>query len=123
MKFWTKEEYEQFIGCINDNENARISFMVLYWTGMREGELFALTPEDINLQEKNIRINKTYQRIHGQDLITPPKTIKSNRIVPLPHFLCDELKNYIQSKNLEENQRLFPFTKNYLSFFISCFNI
>ena len=115
MKFWTKEEYEQFISSITDNENIRISFMVLYWTGMREGELFALTPNDINLQEKNIRINKTYQRIHGQDFITPPKTTKSNRVVPLPHFLCEELKHYIENKDFEETQRLFPFTKNYLS--------
>lgn len=115
MNFWTKEEFEQFINSITDNENVRMSFMVLYWTGMREGELFALTPEDIDLKEKKLRINKTYQRLHGQDIITPPKTTKSNRIVPLPSFLCDELRDYIRSKKVEKTERLFPFTKNYLS--------
>ena len=115
MNFWTREEFEQFIHSITDNENVRMSFMVLYWTGMREGELFALTPEDINLKEKKLRINKTYQRIHGQDIITSPKTTKSNRIVPLPSFLCDELEDYIRYRNAESTDRLFPFTKNYLS--------
>lgn len=115
MNFWTKEEFEQFLSVITDNENIRISFMVLYWTGMREGELFALTPEDINLAEKKLRINKTYQRIHGEDIITSPKTQKSNRIVPLPAFLCNELRDYISQKRIGNSERLFPFTKNYLS--------
>ena len=74
-----------------------------------------MTPADIDLNEKNLRINKTYQRIHGEDIITSPKTTKSNRIVPLPSFLCKELRDYIRTKKVKDSERLFPFTKNYLS--------
>ena len=50
---------------------------VLYWTGMRIGELFALTYEDIDLEKRCITINKSYQRLNGKDMITPPKTRKA----------------------------------------------
>ena len=40
-------------------------------------------------------ISKSYQRIKGEDLITSPKTDKSNRIVLMPDFLVEEMKDYI----------------------------
>ena len=60
-------------------EFAYICFEVLYWTGMREGELLALSPADIDLDNKTISINRTYQRIEGKDVFTSPKTRKSKR--------------------------------------------
>lgn len=56
-----------------------MAFMLLYWTGMRIGELLALTYEDIDLEKRIISISKSYQRLDGKDVITPPKTPKSNR--------------------------------------------
>ena len=83
---------------------------------MREGELLALTAADIDLDTKQIDINKTYQRLHGEDIITTPKTKKSKRKVPIPDFLCQELQEYITSRYmLAPNERLFPITKSYLS--------
>ena len=56
---------------------------------MRIGELTALTPADIYLEKATISINKSYQRLDGKDLITTPKTPKSNRIITIPQGLCD----------------------------------
>ena len=83
---------------------------------MREGELLALTAADINLAAKQIDINKTYQRLNGTDITTPPKTKKSRRKVPIPDFLCQELQNFINTRYmLAPNERLFPATKHFLS--------
>ena len=83
---------------------------------MREGELLALTAADIDLVAKQIDINKTYQRLHGEDIITTPKTRKSKRKVPIPDFLCQELQEYMDSRYmLAPNERLFPITKSFLS--------
>ena len=49
---------------------------------MREGELPALSPADIDLDNKIISINRTYQRIGGKDVFTSPKTRKSKRKIP-----------------------------------------
>ena len=62
---------------------------------MRIGELLALTYKDIDLEKRTISINKSYQSLDGRDIITPPKTPKSKRIVTIPSFLAEELREYI----------------------------
>lgn len=116
MDYWTYDEYIAFREGIKDKPLSYICFQVLYWTGIREGELLALTSADIDLATKQIDINKTYQRLHGEDIITTPKTRKSKRKVPIPDFLCQELKEYMNSRYmLAPNERLFPITKSFLS--------
>lgn len=90
-------------------------FNVLYWSGIREGELLALQLQDINFDKKTISITKTYHRSKGRDIITSPKTPKSKRDVVIPKFLCDELQDYMNMCYAHEpTDRLFPVSKNYL---------
>ncbi len=117
MQFWTKDEFSLFIGSkyFENKPASRTVFMVLYYTGMREGELLALTPADIDLDKKEIRINKSYQRIDKEDVITPPKTPKSNRTITINKKLCDCLQEYMDMcYELKSDDRMFPYTKNYL---------
>ena len=116
MDYWTYDEYIAFREGVKDKSLSYICFEVLYWTGMREGELLALSPADIDLDNKTISINRTYQRIEGKDVFTSPKTRKSKRKIPIPDFLCQELSDYIQSRYMPDaDERLFPVTKSYLS--------
>ena len=116
MDYWTYDEYIAFREGVKDKSLSYICFEVLYWTGMREGELLALSPADIDLDNKIISINRTYQRIEGKDVFTSPKTRKSKRKIPIPDFLCQELSDYIQSRYMPDaDERLFPVTKSYLS--------
>lgn len=116
MDYWTYDEYIAFREGVKDKSLSYICFEVLYWTGMREGELLALSPADIDLDNKTISINRTYLRIEGKDVFTSPKTRKSKRKIPIPDFLCQELSDYIQSRYmLDADERLFPVTKSYLS--------
>jgi len=116
MDYWTYDEYIAFREGVKDKSLSYICFEVLYWTGMREGELLALSPADIDLDNKTISINRTYQRIEGKDVFTSPKTRKSKRKILIPDFLCQELSDYIQSRYmLDADERLFPVTKSYLS--------
>ena len=116
MDYWTYDEYIAFRDGVKDKPLSYICFEILYWTGMREGELLALSPADIDFDNKLISINRTYQRIGGKDVFTSPKTRKSKRKIPIPDFLCQELSDYIQSRYmLDADERLFPVTKSYLS--------
>lgn len=84
-------------------------------TGMRIGELLALTYEDIDLEKRCITINKSYQRLNGKDMITPPKTPKSNRKISIPPFLVEELKEYCSMLyGITANERMFRFTKSFM---------
>ena len=115
MNFWTKEEYMKFAEAIMDKPMSYYAFEMLYWCGIREGEMLALTPADFNFEKRTVRINKTYQRIHGKDLITSPKTKKSVRTVEMPEFLSEEMQDYLKSLyKVQKNDRIFPITKSYL---------
>lgn len=115
MLFWTKEEYLKFSEVMMDKPLSYYAFEMLYWCGIREGELLALTPADFNFEKNTVSINKSYQRLNGQDLITTPKTEKSNRTITMPQFLADEMQDYLRMLyDVGENDRIFTVTKSYL---------
>jgi len=116
MLFWIKDEYLKFTDAMMDKPLSFYAFEILYWCGIREGELLALTPADFNLEKKTVSITKSYQRLKGRDVITTPKTPKSNRVIKMPQFLCDEIQEYIKMLyGAELTDRLFPVTKYYLN--------
>ena len=45
------------------------AFEMLYWCGIREGELLALTPADFDFEKCTVSITKSYQRLNGQEFI------------------------------------------------------
>lgn len=95
VTFWTLEEYRQFSAACSVDIMFFTVFEVLYYTGMREGEFLALTLNDIDFKNCKITINKTYCRMDGKDIINPPKTPNSNRVIDIPGFLADEIKEYV----------------------------
>ena len=115
MLFWTKEEYLKFIECVKDKPISYYAFQILYWCGIREGELLALTPADIDFKNKKLHITKSYQYINGEDIITDPKTEKSRRDVVIPDFLVEELRQFIgMLYGYGRDDRIFQITKSYL---------
>lgn len=115
MLFWTKEEYLRFKDSMMDKPLSYYAFQVLYWCGLRLGEMLALTPADFDFEKKTISIMKSYQRLKGRDVITGPKTPKSKRIISIPDFLSEEIQEYIKSiYGCASTDRLFPITKSYL---------
>lgn len=115
INFWTKDEYKRFAEEMMDKPVSYYAFEMLYWCGIREGELLALTAADFDFNNSTVRINKSYQRLHGEDVITTPKTKKSNRVIKMPQFLCEEMQDYFGTLyGLKKKDRVFPLTKSYL---------
>lgn len=112
MLFWTMEEYLIFSEAMKKKPISFYAFQILYWCGIREGELLALTRKDIDLEKKTLTVNKSYQRLKGKDYITSPKSEKSNRTIDLPDFLSRELEDYFAMiYGCSEDTRLFPVSK------------
>ena len=108
LNFWTKDQFDTFIASFGTEDPFHCLFSVLYYTGMRIGELQALTPADIDLKAGTITINKTYHMIQGKGTVTPPKTAKANRTVTIPPFLCDRIQRYQGAVyGLAQNDRFF----------------
>ena len=111
ITFWTKEEYIKFIALVDDITKYTM-FQTLYYTGMRIGELLALTYNDIDLDNGIIRINKTVNFKGGKVNVTSPKTPKSNREITIPQLLINDLNNYIRRiYDYKNTDRVFPYTK------------
>ena len=111
MQIWTKEEYLRFSDEIANKQESYVAFEILYWCGLRLGELLALTPADFDFEKKEMHITKSYQKLNGQEIITPPKTKKGMRVITMTDFLADEVKTYIDMLyGIKPNQRIFSNT-------------
>ena len=83
--------------CINSEDDRRIGVLISIYTGMRIGEICALKWEDIDFSKKLINVNKTLQRVYVEKkktkvIITSPKSKTSERKIPIPNILFEELK-------------------------------
>lgn len=112
MLFWTTEEFEKFI-VFSDNPSYTVIYQLLFWTGMRIGECLALTLDDFDFDALTVSISKNYARHEKQDLILEPKTPKSKRIITIPEFLCNIVKDYVSKHyDLDPTDRLFPISRS-----------
>lgn len=93
MLFFTQEEFDKFISVVDDFLWIAI-FNTLFYCGLRQGELQALTWNDIDFKKNTININKTLTtKLKGQNYsIFPPKTKSSYRILPMTKQLSDAIK-------------------------------
>ncbi len=108
LTFWTKAEFDQFISTFERTDPYYTAFLLLYYCGLRIGELEALTVADIDPARNTLSINKTYHLIGGEGIVTTPKTEKANRTIALPPFLSGLLLAHEQRiYRPEPNTRLF----------------
>ena len=113
MSFWTQDQFNAFIEEIKKT-GMRIAYKILFWTGIRCGELLALTPMDI-LPDKEISITKNYVKASGAYIVQTPKTKKGKRKISIPDFLYDEIMAYISSLyGVQKKDRIFYFTRGAL---------
>lgn len=83
--------------CINSQDIRTIGVLISVYTGMRIGEVCALKWENVDFSKKLINVTQTLQRVYVEKnktkvIITPPKTKTSERKIPIPSILYDELK-------------------------------
>ena len=116
MQFWTVDEFNQFLAAVSDKPKSVVMFSLLFWTGMRSGEMLALTQSDFDLKAKTVSITKNFARQGKQDMIMEPKTPKSRRTIRLTDSLCALMQAYFSSLyQAGPTDRIFPSsTKSYL---------
>lgn len=106
IRYITKEEFEKFISIIKDPLWYTVFYM-LYYTGMRKGELLALTWEDILFEDKVIKITKTYtdRTNNGSYKITSTKNYQS-RLISMNESLTKILLEWYQQEKKQDNFNL-----------------
>ena len=113
MNYWTYEEYLQFENCF-DNEDFiyKAFFIILFHTGIREGEALALKFNDF--VNNSIHINKTLSKeyYNGKRIETNPKTKEAIRNIKLDNYsieIMTKLKEYYKNiyDDFDENFYVF----------------
>ena len=85
-KILTPEQWQDALRYIDDNmPEHKLMFTLFITTGMRRSEVSGLRWSDINLREKNLRVNRSIYQANGKLYETMPKTQRSNRIIVLDH--------------------------------------
>ena len=92
MKFYTWEEFKQFISVIDDIKWKAL-FEVLFFCGLRRGELRGLTWDNIDFYNNELSVvkNVVQEGDSRQYILTTPKTRTSTRTLPLPQKVMDDI--------------------------------
>ena len=104
---------EIILGRFKNNKVFICAFLTACYTGMRTGEVFALTWNDIDLDNRIIKVNKTVyakdKEENGRWYLGTTKTIGSQREI----YICDTLYSFLlKYKELQNNYKK-EFGKNY----------
>lgn len=96
FNIYTLEQYKTFSSVIDD-PMMKALFDTLFYCGLRKGEACALTWADFKPSTRQIDINKSVNTSDKVKVATTPKTLSSNRTLPISQELCNEylaLKEY-----------------------------
>jgi len=110
MMYFTYEQFKQFLS-VEDNLKFRVIFEILYYCGLRRGELRGLTWSNIDFNHNTLSVKKQITDRSGtvkNFCFSTPKTKSSIRTLPLNKVLLEDIK-----KLKEEDSKLHGFNNNY----------
>lgn len=115
MDFYTLEEFNRFIESFEDDITLKLIFEIFFYTGIRIGELLALTPSDFKFDKNTMVIDENFQRVKKQTVIQSPKTYTSKRSITLPEELFLSIQEYISKLyGIEEDEFIFNLSKSHI---------
>ena len=92
--FWTYDGFQAFIQATKDDISAHTIYSLFFYSGMRMGELLALTLNDFDFEKCTVSITKSLAVVDGEPISKSTKTPKSNRVIALPPKVTDMVKSY-----------------------------
>lgn len=93
IRYYDADQAKAFLEATRDNPYGAL-YALAIGTGIRQGEAFALRWEDVDLRNGTISIRHTLQDIGGHTALKEVKTEKSRRMVVLPEFALEALRNH-----------------------------
>ena len=119
QNFWTLEEFNTFYRSIEGDVKKEVVFLLLFYSGMRIGELLALSISDFDFTKNTVSITKNVSSAYGKPIIGLPKTPKGNRTIALPQTVINKVKEYyFQLYDKAPNALLFPFSDHSIRYWL-----
>lgn len=120
--YWTIDEFNLFINALQDTESNRsagikrkadeytlaVAFNILFFCGLKVGELLALTQNDVDFVNSQLVVSKTYKKFNGVDLVTAFSRPMDCRNVKMPVHIRQMLFEYVAKLPVKDmEQRIF----------------
>lgn len=98
LNFWTESQFNEFLKVINNNTH-KLIFTTLFYTGLRKGEFCGLSINDLDINHCELHLSHNIRRdVYKIVITTEFKNEYSKRIVPIPVWLCEPLRNFMTTK-------------------------
>lgn len=111
IKHWTPAEFRQFIDYAYQKKPIYADFYtVLYWTGMRAGEVLALRYKDVDLIHGTIDVNKTYDNVNKRDEETPKSKNSARKVI-----MTSQVKNIVE-RLVSDHTKAYGYTDDAILF-------
>ena len=94
IKYWTQEQFEDFMKHVKD-DTYHLAYDILFWCGLRVGELCGLRICDIDFEKGVMQIVQNRVYVVGGTVTHSPKTATSRRTIGIPKRIQREMKRYI----------------------------
>ena len=98
----SEECIKKLIQFCSDGYKHACFIMTLLYTGMRRGEILALTVDDIDIENRLIYVNKAVEFIKNSPNIKTPKTKSGIRSIPIVDSLLPYISKVISDKKKED---------------------
>jgi integrase len=89
----TPEQAGTFLKAIKE-DRLQALYMAALSLGLRQGEALGLRWQDVDIDQRTLRINHALQRVDGEVRLVEPKTIRSRRTLPLPESVIQSLRSH-----------------------------
>ena len=117
LQVWSYKEYSTFYDSIKQ-EHHRVIFNLMFFGGLRIGEVLGLTPADV-FPDGTISIRNTLVIVKNKHVLQDAKTPYSVRKISLPATVYNQLLDYISRLyKWDPRERIFPFTESAIEYFI-----
>ena len=98
----THDQKRKFLNFVKNDKHFQKYYdaiFILYNTGMRISEFVGLTVDDIDFENKRLRIERQLQRTSQMEyIILPPKTKSGERLIPITQDVCDSFKRIVDNR-------------------------
>ena len=98
MRFLSVDEIDALAHAIDPRH--RVLVLAAAYTGLRFGELAALTNESVHFLRRRLTVERTLTEVRGELQLTEPKTRASRRTLQLPAALVDEMAVHISQRTI-----------------------
>lgn len=91
MRVWSAPEARRFLRAARP-DRFYAAYVLALACGLRQGEILGLRWQDVDLRRGTVKIAVQLQDLHGELVLSEPKSASSRRTVPLPRLALQALR-------------------------------